>query len=513
MIYFINFGMPDKKSGIEHAQIKRARLFDQHHADYKFLLRDWGQWVHFETRAVGLKDDHILNMFDYYQGTTEVADQFIGVKDIDLGLDPAMLTYTDDAEKLRCGVYRPNGTILAWIGYREDDQRVAYVERYDSFANPNLIEYYDYRGFKSKVAWGAVDGTVSNNTWYDQSGRIVLRNSYQNDGTGQRQLTNWILTDLNKQIYQFDTIDQLFAHFINEVNHTTGPGNILLADQPVITDNALLELTDPAYTIAHLHSSHVVDFNQPLTSNLNEYYMYQFANASRFSAFIAATQSQADEVMARYPMIKKMYTLPVGIIADEVLAQPQIPMSKRTPGKIVALARIAGEKRHRDMIRAVAAAHKQVPEITLDLYGYVNDMKLKKSLDELIVDLEMEDVITFKPYTEDTIPVLQQAQVFLMTSTMEGFSLATLEAIAQGVVGLTYDIKYGPTEIITDGVSGVVVPNGDCNALAIKLIELFKNPIQLQQMSTAAYASAQRYSGENVWQQWAMLLENGSAVK
>ncbi len=41
MNYFINFGMPASKSGIEHAQIKRKRLFDKHGEPYVFLLRDW----------------------------------------------------------------------------------------------------------------------------------------------------------------------------------------------------------------------------------------------------------------------------------------------------------------------------------------------------------------------------------------------------------------------------------------------------------------------------------------
>lgn len=40
---------------------------------------------------------------------------------------------------------------------------------------------------------------------------------------------------------------------------------------------------------------------------------------------------------------------------------------------------------------------------------------------------------------------------------MEGFSLALLESLAHGVPVISYDIKYGPSELITSDFNGYLI--------------------------------------------------------
>ena len=47
-----------------------------------------------------------------------------------------------------------------------------------------------------------------------------------------------------------------------------------------------------------------------------------------------------------------------------------------------------------------------------------------------------------------------------MTSSFEGYPLSTLESMSRGCPVVSYDIKYGPREQITDGVDGFLVPRG-----------------------------------------------------
>lgn len=97
MNYFINFGMPASKSGIEHAQIKRKRLFDKHGEPYVFLLRDWERDLHTNTANAGITDDHLVNMFDYYQHACHVDAVRLLPEQVDLGLKD--LQYSDDYEQ------------------------------------------------------------------------------------------------------------------------------------------------------------------------------------------------------------------------------------------------------------------------------------------------------------------------------------------------------------------------------------------------------------------------------
>ena len=66
MLYFVNFGMPDYKSGIEHAELKRLQLFEDHQLPCKIIARDWNRTLHMTANAAGVDDDHLLGMFDYY---------------------------------------------------------------------------------------------------------------------------------------------------------------------------------------------------------------------------------------------------------------------------------------------------------------------------------------------------------------------------------------------------------------------------------------------------------------
>ena len=55
---------------------------------------------------------------------------------------------------------------------------------------------------------------------------------------------------------------------------------------------------------------------------------------------------------------------------------------------------------------------------------------------------------------------LASASVFAFTSRREGFPMVLLEAMAVGLPVVAYDCPTGPSDILTDGVDGHVIPNG-----------------------------------------------------
>lgn len=280
---------------------------------------------------------------------------------------------------------------------------------------------------------------------------------------------------------------------------------------PLLADGALTRLKKPAYTVMHLHNSQAGDAQDPLHSILNNNYEYALNNINNYDAIVSATQRQTDDVIERFHPTTKMFTIPVGIVPDETIAADRVPESKRTFGKVVAVARVAPEKRLDHLAKAVKLVHDEVPEVTLDLYGYLdssNDYIAKRKIEKVIKENHLEDVIHLKGYTNDVNSVYDDAQIFGLTSVMEGFDLAIMESISHGVVGVTYDVNYGPNDIIQDGKNGYVVDFDDYKAVAKRMIELFKDPKLMQKMSDGAYESAKRYSTEAVWQDWKALLDD-----
>ncbi|WP_242491632.1 glycosyltransferase [Holzapfeliella floricola] len=62
----------------------------------------------------------------------------------------------------------------------------------------------------------------------------------------------------------------------------------------------------------------------------------------------------------------------------------------------------------------------------------------------------------------------------LLTSSVEGFAMSVLEGLSNGVPQISYDIKYGPKDIITDGEDGYLVKPDDIDELAEKNHQLFQ---------------------------------------
>ena len=59
---------------------------------------------------------------------------------------------------------------------------------------------------------------------------------------------------------------------------------------------------------------------------------------------------------------------------------------------------------------------------------------------------------------------------------MEGFSLALLECESHGVPSISYDIQYGPGELIQDGKNGYLIEKNNQHMLFEKVKLLLNNP-------------------------------------
>ncbi|QNQ83983.1 glycosyltransferase [Lactobacillus sp. PV037] len=508
MIYFINFGMPSHKSGIEHAELKRLNLFKNHHQPAKIIARDWNRELHKTANASGVDDDSLLGMFDYFQDAEHVPTKKVTVEDLDFGLENT--ERVDEPDKNRYLVTSEQGKLVARVNYDpNEDKQVVSTELFDEYGNLYRVDHYDSRGFRSLIQWYTPDNHVGNEEWLTPDGKTMIRTFNKFDIHHKLVKTGWWLQEKNGEIHTFDTIDELFEHFLNRINEKGN--NIFVLDRSLLADGALTRLKKPAYTVMHLHNSQAGDAQDPLHSIVNNNYEYALANLDEYSAVVSATQRQTDDVVERFKPKAKMYTIPVGIVDNETLNADHISEDERTFGKVIAVARIAYEKRLDDLVRAVKLVHDEVPEVTLDLYGYAdssNNYGEKKKIEKLIKELKLEDVVTFKGYTTNIPEIEDKAQVFGLTSRMEGFNLAIMEAISHGVVGITYDVNYGPNDIVQDKKNGYIVDFGDYKALADRMIKVFKDKKLMQQLSDGAYESSERYSDANVWKAWKELIDD-----
>ena len=77
--------------------------------------------------------------------------------------------------------------------------------------------------------------------------------------------------------------------------------------------------------------------------------------------------------------------------------------------------------------------------------------------------------------------------LFVCCSVFEGYPNALLEAQISGLPSVSYDIEFGPNEIIKDGYSGILVPRNNSEGLASAISNLAQN-LEFYKINTKAHA-------------------------
>lgn len=130
------------------------------------------------------------------------------------------------------------------------------------------------------------------------------------------------------------------------------------------------------------------------------------------------------------------------------------------------------EKGHADLIEAFALASEQVPNMRLILVG---DGKCKDDLRSRVEQNALTDAVRCVSGCGHVPSLLTAMDVFALPSHTEGLSIATIEAMSCGTPVVVTKCG-GPTEIVTDQVTGLVVPPCDPKAMADALVRLNGDP-------------------------------------
>ena len=109
--------------------------------------------------------------------------------------------------------------------------------------------------------------------------------------------------------------------------------------------------------------------------------------------------------------------------------------------------------------------------------------------------------------------VYRNTSILALSSHYEGLPMVLLEAQAYGVPAVSFTCQCGPRDVITDGVDGILVPEGDVNALAQALDGLIREPERLREMGRNAFRAADRWDRETIMEQWTELFENASSSR
>lgn len=137
--------------------------------------------------------------------------------------------------------------------------------------------------------------------------------------------------------------------------------------------------------------------------------------------------------------------------------------------------------------------------ITWDIYG---DGEEYEKLNKLIVEKKLEKYIKLMGNVTNIYDVYKDYMFIVMTSLYEGFPMVLIEASANGLPMISFDVETGPNEIIKSGINGFIIPLNDLKEMENKIKYLVNNKQARVNMSKNSRNTSSNYDIKNICDDW-----------
>jgi len=170
---------------------------------------------------------------------------------------------------------------------------------------------------------------------------------------------------------------------------------------------------------------------------------------------------------------------------------------------IMAAGRYTYQKGFDHLVLAWSRIAPKYPDWKLRIAGDGEDFE---SLKKMIEDLLLTDSVILGK-TDDVKKLFATSSIYAMTSRYEGLPMVLLEAQAASLPIVSYTCKCGPLDIVEDGVSGILVKEGDIDSFAHALETLIDDEALRHKMGAAAFANSARFDRSAIMDRWTALFD------
>ena len=452
-VFFVLHDLKNTSAGLELSSFRRAKIFKKHLGiDVCFVTSEYQNDTQKQMDFYELDND-FLNMYDFYQE--------IDRKNFVL---PEQISNPNPDEK----IFRDTKDILGFLSKRE---------KIDS-KTKKAIEIFYYRP----------DGTVALHEIY-------------NVNKEKPSIKFAEVIDRDKKVIRtFTSRNKMISYWMSSIFTDKETNYFLVGDKNLEYLTAYTDIKSTGvknfHTFYQLHNRHFAPVKYADGSSAEKTdYKYLFDSSSQEDEILVLTRRQKEDIERKYNL-KNLVVLP------HALKEFEPPTAQKDPFKIILVGRFHEQKRQDQAIKVFKIVSENVPQATLHFYGRG---KLKGELQKQVEEAGLKDKIIFEGFVSNIADAYSSAAMSILTSDYEGSPLVVQESLQLGCPVVAFDCLYGPSDTIEDDVNGFLIPLGDIEGMAKKIISILQNPDLLKKLSENAPKTMERFYQVPVMKKWAAL--------
>jgi poly(glycerol-phosphate) alpha-glucosyltransferase len=416
--------------------------------------------------------------------------------------NPAYQSVAEGSASWSLRRYFASGAFVGLVG-RAANGELRHVERHDD-TRPWLRIYRD-------STWPG--GSIAKRDYFDDDGVVRFRTYVGLDGCP------YISTWVNPAGYEYRTVehtsgdpvlhtDMRWANsaWLAEKLEEIGPA-VVFSDEPR-TSFALAISSPDVFHVASIHTTHYKN-NRDSSDGLKQWMKHHVAFLDNVSLFVFFTETQRLDFVAdtgcrpeRTMVVRHAAPLDAGAALQRTV--------KRVEQRFVTVARLDDDKQIDQAIRAFVKVHQKFPQARYKIFGLG---PAEATLRRVITDCKLENIVTLEGHTRDPLGEFAAAECSVLTSHHEGFGLVLTESFACGTPVISYNVIYGPRDVVQHRRNGLLVPHGDVDALSASMIEYLQDAELRSSLRAGAASAAAKFDAATWRQGWLSTVSAADGVK
>jgi glycosyltransferase involved in cell wall biosynthesis len=236
-------------------------------------------------------------------------------------------------------------------------------------------------------------------------------------------------------------------------------------------------------------------FNHTLASLFSSWDSYILKKVKKADCVVTLTQEDKE--------FWKSYAKRIEVIPNILTITPQKVCDYGTK-RVIAAGRYVHQKGFDMLLEAWHLLDKHLSDWHLYIFGNEN----RKPYQHIVDKYDMNHHVHLMPATPEIVEEFSKSSIFVLSSRFEGFGLVLAEAMSCGLPCISFDCPYGPRDIITDQEDGILVENGNIEALAKAIERLMTNEDLRRSMGEKAINNVARFDRKTIMSQWEQLFHN-----